>query len=67
MLRVSKDGGATFGNELAVSAGKLGAYFQRAIWRRLGAGRDWVFEITVSDPVAYHVINAYLQMEAGES
>ncbi len=67
VLRVSKDGGATFGNELAVSAGKLGAYFQRAIWRRLGAGRDWVFEITVSDPVAYNVVAAYLDVQAGES
>lgn len=51
MLRVSVDGGHTFGSALYRSLGAQGAYTKRARWDTLGYGRDWVFEITVTDPV----------------
>ena len=50
MLRVSKDG-TTFGKERWASIGKIGEYGQRARFHRLGMGRDWLLEISVSDPV----------------
>ena len=50
MLRVSKDG-ATFGKELWRSIGKIGEYRTRVRFHRLGLGTDWVFEVSVSDPV----------------
>jgi hypothetical protein len=51
MLQVSKDGGHTWGNEIWVPFGKIGEYRRRAVWRRLGRSRDWVFKFRVTDPV----------------
>lgn len=51
MLRFSKDGGQTWSTQLLGSIGKIGDYTNRCIWRRLGAGRDWVFELAISDPI----------------
>ena len=44
-LSYSKDGGHTFSSELESSFGVIGKYAHRAIWRKLGHGRDWVFRI----------------------
>lgn len=51
LLSWSNDGGHTFGNEHEASVGARGAYANRAIWRRLGVGRDRVFRFAISDPV----------------
>lgn len=59
MLRVSRDGGKTFGNELRRSLGALGSYMGRSIWRGLGMARTFVFEWTVSDPVKVAFMGAY--------
>ena len=60
ILRWSDDGGRTWGNDHQVSAGKIGEYSQRAVWRRLGRARDRVFELVCTDPVPWRIINAYL-------
>jgi hypothetical protein len=65
MLRLSKDGGKTWGNERHCSAGRQGEYKARVCWPRLGAGRDLVFELAVSDPIPWRVVDAYLDVEAG--
>lgn len=67
MFRISRDGGRTFGTELVAKAGKMGEYTKRAVWRRLGKGRDLVFEIAVSDPVPWHIVDAYVEAEVGLS
>ena len=67
MLRVSRDGGHTWGEPQTMRAGRLGAFTQRVIARRLGSARDMVFEVTVSDPVAWSVVQAWLDLEAGTS
>lgn len=59
MLRISKDGGHTFPVERMSSFGKMGEYGRRALWRRLGAGRDFVFEVSISDPVKVVLTGAY--------
>jgi hypothetical protein len=64
MLRVSRDGGRTFGPERWVSAGKQGQYRTRVEWRRLGRARDAVFELVVSDPVPWRITDAYLTLGA---
>ena len=51
MLSVSRDGGKSYGNEIFASIGKVGKYKQRARWRRLGASRDAVVKLRISDPV----------------
>ena len=60
MLRYSDDGGHTWSNELLSSVGKIGEYFARAVWRRLGFTRDRVFEVSVTDPVKVVLINAHV-------
>lgn len=67
MLRWSYDGGRTWSNEHWVTSGRLGTYATRAFWTRLGRGRNAVFEVTVSDPVGWYLIDAYLDVERGTS
>lgn len=59
MLRWSDDGGETYSNTYGRSLGKAGKYSQRAIWRRLGRGRNRVFELSISDPVQRTILGAY--------
>ena len=65
MLRWSDDGGRTWGNEHWISAGQQGEYKLRAIWRRLGVSRDRVYEVAVTDPCAWRLVDAYLQATPG--
>jgi hypothetical protein len=60
MLRLSNDGGKTWGPEMWRSAGKTGEYSRRVRWNRLGAGRRRVFETTMTDPVPWRITAAYL-------
>lgn len=65
MLRWSDDGGHTWSYELQTSIGKIGDYDARAIWRRLGHGRQRIFELKVTDPVKPIVIGARARIERG--
>jgi hypothetical protein len=65
MIRVSRDGGQTWGREYAISATPIGRYLQRVLLRRIGQARDVVFELNVTDPIAWAVIGASLEMRAG--
>jgi hypothetical protein len=67
MLRWSDDGGRTWSNEHWTTAGKIGRYGMRALFNRLGYGRDRVFELVVSDPVAWRFVDAYIQLIRGNS
>ena len=63
MLRWSDDGGHTWSNEHWISIGKIGEFYRRAIWRRLGMTmklRDRVYEISGTDPVKIAIIGAEL-------
>lgn len=59
-LRSSDDGGKTWGNAHSISVGRMGAYTLRVIWRRLGRSRNRVFELSVSDPIPYRLIDAFM-------
>jgi hypothetical protein len=67
MVRLSRDGGHTWSEPVRMGAGALGAYTTRAVARRLGQARDAVFEVTVSDPVAWSLVGAWLDLEPGTS
>lgn len=59
IMQYSKDGGHTWSKELWGSIGKIGQYRRRAVWRRLGASRDWVFKFRVTDPVKTVFVSAW--------
>jgi len=67
ILRVSKDGGRTYGDEKWSSFGKIGQYLSRVIFSRLGAARDWVFEFTITDPVKVVITNTDIRVRNGSS
>ena len=63
MLRWSDDGGHTWSNEHWSSMGKIGAYYKRVFWRRLGMTtklRDRVYEVSGTDPVKVAIMGAEL-------
>jgi hypothetical protein len=64
MLRASGDGGQTYGTERRASAGPQGQYKRRVFWTRLGAPRLWVPEVTMTDPIPWRIVDAYLNNAA---
>ena len=66
ILRWSDDGGHTWSNEHWMSIGRVGAYFFRAIRRRLGMTtklRDRVYEVSGTDPVKIAIMGAELVVD----
>jgi hypothetical protein len=61
-LAVSDDGGHTFKEPVAKSAGKIGDYERRMTWNRLGSSRDRVFEVSMSAPVKWVLIDALIDV-----
>lgn len=59
-LRMSDDGGFTWGNLHTIPIGRQGRRETRVIWRRLGRSRNRVFELSVSDPVPYRLLDAFM-------
>jgi hypothetical protein len=60
-LRISRDGGKTFGQKWPAAMGQIGQTLTRTMWRRLGFGRDNVLEVEVIDPVRRDLIGATLK------
>jgi len=66
MLRWSDDGGHTWSQEHWSNTGKIGQYFYRVFWRRLGMTmklRDRVYEISGTDPVKISILGVELIMD----
>lgn len=63
MLRISNDGGKTWSPERSRSAGKIGTYDTRVRWNRCGMGRKRVFEFSVTDPIPWRFLDAYVEMQ----
>lgn len=59
-LRISKDGGKTYGNWYGASMGKVGNYRAKAKWRRLGLADQATFHVRITDPVKRVLIGAYM-------
>ena len=63
MLRWSDDGGHTWSNEHWAAVGKIGEYYRRVYYRRLGMTlklRDRVYEVSMTDPVKTALMGAEL-------
>lgn len=65
MLRWSDDGARTWSNYHTASAGAGGAYKTRLLYRRLGRSRSRVYELSVTDPIPWRIIDGYLAAEPG--
>ena len=67
MLRFSNDAGHTWSNELVRDCGQAGQFKKRAMFRRLGRARDRVYEISVTDPIPWRLVDAFIDVEVGIS
>ena len=65
MMRYSNDGAHTWSNTKYSTVGKVGEYGMRCKFNRLGAGRNRVWEISMTDPVRFAVFGAVVEAEAG--
>ena len=67
MLKTSLDGGNTFGNNMMQPLGKIGEYKKEVYWTNLGNSRSIIFDISLSDPVKFNIIGAFINLEIGRS
>lgn len=58
MLRLSRDGGRTFGSERWATLGALGKYLTRVQFWRNGQWREGAGELTITDPVVVALVGA---------
>lgn len=58
MLRMSNDGGASWGDWRRRSLGALGKRKQRIIWARCGSARDRVWQVRCTDAVPFSIVDA---------
>lgn len=66
MLEWSKDGGVTYSPiQIWNSIGRIGAYLTRLRWLRLGQARQWVFRVTISDPIRRTLMQAHADTHSG--
>lgn len=66
MLRVSRDGGYSYGNERTHSLSLRGERSGVVSFRRLGQfKKSMTFELSLTDPVRSYMQGAYLDLEAG--
>jgi hypothetical protein len=66
-LRVSLDGGHSWSNEMVRSMGLVGQYNKNITWNRLGVGREWVFELSISEPIKFSIIDASISVAEVET
>jgi hypothetical protein len=59
MFSYSPDYGKTFTPERMIPCGQAGQFNKVAIDRRLGSWRSWTPKVTVSDPIAWRIADAY--------
>lgn len=67
MLRFSDNGGHTWSNTKRRSMGRIGQYNARCKWEQLGAGRQRVWEISITDPVKAVILGAVVMVKPGSS
>ena len=66
MLQISEDGGRTFSDQQPWSSlGSMGAYLTQLFWDRLGSAYEFVFKITISDPVKRTIKAAHAEIKVG--
>lgn len=62
-LRISRDGGMTYGQPRTKPLGKIGEYRKRASFDGIGISRDFVYNLRSSAPVPHYWIITYQEMK----
>ena len=65
MVRWSNDWARTWGNEHWVSAGRMGEYNIRVHLHQMGRARGRTYEVVVSDPVPWDIVEGYIDVDGG--
>lgn len=65
-MRVSRDGGYTWGNWQTREIGPTGKFAKPVIFRRLGVSRNWVIHIRVASPFKRDLLSASIMVRGGE-
>lgn len=66
-LRYSKDGGRNWSEFRKIELGETGDFVKRVQARALGMGRQWVFEIRVTDPIRADILSGSMLLEQTDS
>jgi hypothetical protein len=64
-MRISKNGGKTWGPARARSIGQIWEYEKRVRWWACGSGEDIVGEFVVTDPVPWRIIGCNIMIRGG--
>jgi hypothetical protein len=64
-LDYSDDGGKTYKGARQIKVGKQGEFEKRPQAHQLGSGRDRVFRLTGSDPIAWRIVGGYVNFSRG--
>jgi hypothetical protein len=67
MLRWSDTSTKTWSNEYLLNAGQAGEFTKRLIKRMMGRGRQRVYEVSTTDPIAWRLAGAYLDITLEDS
>jgi hypothetical protein len=59
-FRDSRDGGHTWSDPVAIDCGQMGQFQKLVEMRRLGRARSWVPEISMTDPIMWKIVDAFL-------
>lgn len=65
MMKYSDDGKKTWSNERWASMGRIGEYFKRVLWRRLGSFRERVYHFKITDNVPVKITGCYASGRMG--
>lgn len=66
LVRWSNDFGRTWGNDHFLSAGRMGEYNTRVHLHQMGRSRGRTYEIVVSDPVPWDLVEGYVDIDGGK-
>lgn len=62
MLRISRDGGRTFGGAHWTTIGAMGEYKTRVTWGQLGNARSFVPQLVITDPIPARLTDAWTRI-----
>ena len=62
ILSFSKDSSKTWSNDKFTNLGEKGKYLERVKWNRLGAARQFIIRVSISDPVSIDIGGAWVDI-----